>query len=112
VSRPRFAFFTSGSRFFLRLFSFLFRVRSLRTPLRLNPAWVEGARVRMSLKPGFKLRSSAIGLGLCVFLALDFNGDEFLCAVFWVHNGQKLLAGDVLPGGPSIILVFHYSRDL
>jgi hypothetical protein len=31
---------------------------------------------------GFKLRSSAIGLDLGVFLAFGFNGDEFMCAVF------------------------------
>jgi hypothetical protein len=60
-----------------------------------------GMRVR--LKPGIKLSSAAIRSRLGVLLALDFNEDEFLCAVFWVHNGRRLSAGDVLLGGPSII---------
>ena len=31
----------------------------------------------------------AIGFGLGVLLALDFNGDEFLCVILWVHNGCR-----------------------
>jgi len=37
----------------------------------------------------------AVEFGLDVLLALDFNGDEFLCAFFWVHIGWRLSAGDV-----------------
>ena len=40
-----------------------------------------------------------------VLLDLDFNGDEFLCAFFWVHNDWRLSAGDVFLGGFSIILI-------
>jgi hypothetical protein len=54
--------------FFLRLFSFLFRVRSLRTPLHLKPAWVEGARGADKFEA--RLQTSIIGLGLGVFLVL------------------------------------------
>jgi hypothetical protein len=38
-----------------------------------------------------------------VLLAFDFDGVGFLCAIFWVHNGWKLSAGNVLLGGPNII---------
>jgi hypothetical protein len=50
-------------------------------------------------------------MGFGVLLTLDFYGDEFLCAFFWVHNGWRLSGGDVFLGGSSIILLVHYSRD-
>jgi hypothetical protein len=64
-------------------------------------------------KPPITHRIVAIEFGLGVLLALNFNGDKFLCVFFWVHNGWRLSAGDVLHGrlsagdvllgGPSII---------
>ena len=49
-------------------------------------------------KPDIPHRIVAIGFDLGVLLALNFNGDEFLCAFSWVHNGWKLSAGDVFRG--------------
>ena len=45
--------------------------------------------VWMREKSGIPHRIVAIGFDLGVLLALDFNGDEFLCAFFWVYNGWK-----------------------
>jgi hypothetical protein len=57
----------------------------------------------MGEKPGFPHPIMAIDFDGCVLLAFDFNGDEFLCALFWVHNGWRFSAGDILLGGLSII---------
>jgi hypothetical protein len=65
--------------------------------------WGESAGRGLSLKSCIKLSLAAIRSDLGVLLALDFNGDEFLCAVFWVLNGRRFSAGDVLLGEPSII---------
>ena len=46
-------------------------------------------------KPGIPHQILAIGFDLGVLLALDFNGDEFMCAFSLVHNGWKLSAEDV-----------------
>jgi hypothetical protein len=50
-----------------------------------------------------KLSSAAIRFDLGVLLAIDFNKNKVLCIFFWVHNGWRLSAEDVLLGGPSII---------
>jgi hypothetical protein len=50
---------------------------------------------RQGEKPGFPHPIVAIGFDVGVLLALDFNGDGFLCVFFWVHNGWRLSAGDV-----------------
>ena len=60
--------------------------------------------VWMREKPGIPHRNVAIEFDLGVLLALDFNGDEFLCVFSWVHNGWKLSAGNVF-WGPSMILI-------
>ena len=65
-------------------------------------AWVEGARGE---KPGITLPTSAIGLGVGVFLAFNFNEDDLLCAFLWVYNGCRLSARDIFLGRPSIILI-------
>ena len=46
-------------------------------------------------KPGIPRLIVVIGFDLGVLLALNFNGDEFLCAFSWVHNGWKLSAEDI-----------------
>jgi hypothetical protein len=66
-------------------------------------AGAEGAWDEPAFEACIKHEIVTIGFSLRVLLALDFNGDEFLCAVFWVHNGRRLSARDVLLGGPSII---------
>jgi hypothetical protein len=69
----------------------------------------EGARGRKRAGDGVEFEASiklslvAIRSDLGILLAVDFKGDEFMCAVFWVHNDQRLSAEDVLLGGPSII---------
>ena len=76
-------------------------------------AWVEGA---WGEKPGITLPTSAIGLGITVptsaigldvgvFLALDFNEYDLLCAFLWVYNGWRLSVRDIFLGRPSIILI-------
>jgi len=65
-------------------------------------AWVEGARGE---KPGITLPTSAIGLGVSVFLVLDFNEDDLLCVFLWVYNGWRLSARDIFLERPSIILI-------
>jgi hypothetical protein len=38
-------------------------------------------------KLGFPHPVVAIDFDRYVLLALDFDGDKFLCVLFWVHNG-------------------------
>jgi membrane-associated PAP2 superfamily phosphatase len=55
---------------------------------------VRGKRLKtqVSLKPRIKLLPLAIGFGLDVILALDFNEDDLLGTFFWVHNDWALSA--------------------
>jgi hypothetical protein len=53
-------------------------------------------------EPHITHRTVAVGFGLGVLLIFDFNGDKFMCVIFWVHNGWRLLAVDVLLGGDLI----------